>query len=178
MTKKQSFLMKFKTLAILAVLFITLGSCLLPEYHTVHYRLGDDISDFPVLTHSHGMPFVETIQKLSESSTLQTEAIDLEENMAQQRISFTPVDKNGSMHYELKAVSPLYTVVASYYIVDNKPQPISQRTTGLLVWTQAFFVTLILAVLILVVQVVLGLVKSASLSPQQKKRLRSQQKKR
>lgn len=175
--KKLGWLMKFKTLALLAVVFISLGAWLLPRYHTVHYRLGDSIREFPVLAAFHNsMPSLIAIGDLSEHHTLWKEETDFEDGNMQQHVYFTTVEKGGKTHYEIKAVSTLYTVKAAYHIIDNQPQPIYQRVTGLVVWTQAFWITLALAVLILVIQVVLGLVRSSSMSPQQKKKLRRYQK--
>lgn len=175
--KTKNFLMKFKTLLFLAVVFISLGQWLLPHYYTVHYRLGDQTADFPVLVYFNHFqpsnPMIATINQLAQDDNqhLWKKAVDYEDDMMQQHVYFTPVEKNGTTHYELKAVSSLYTVVATYHIIDDKPQPVSLRSSGLVVWTHAFVITLVLAVLILVVQMVLGLTRAATLSPDKKKRL-------
>lgn len=176
--KKFGFLVKFKTLALLAVVFVSLGAWLLPHYHTVHYRLGDSVQDFPVLSsNGYTLPSVTAVRDLSDSDVLWKEKTDFEDDFNQHHVYFTPVEKDGQTHYEIKAVSRLYTFEAAYHIIDNKPQPIYQRVRGLTVWTQAFWITLALAVLILVVQVILGLVRSSTLSPQAKKKLRRHQRK-
>lgn len=173
--KKLNFLLKFKTLALLSVVFISLGAWLLPHYHTVHYQAGDLAQDFPVLTSNGTSPSITALRDLSAAEILWKEKTDFEDDFNQHHIYFTPIKKDEQTHYEIKAVSTLYTFQAAYYIIDDKPQPIYERVTGLTVWTEAFWITLALAVLILVIQVVLGLVRSSTLSPQAKKKLRRYQ---
>lgn len=176
-SQKRNFLGQFKTLALLAVVFVSLGGWLLPAYYTTEYRLGDSIRSFPVVVvKASGMAdaaLLTDIASLGEHAVLQTEAVDfVSQHNEQDHIYFRPITENGQTHYELKAISTLQTLTAEYRIVNGAAQPLSVRITGLVVWTQAFFVTLALAVLILIIQVVLGFFRSATLSPQAKKKTR------
>lgn len=167
-----AFLKKFKTLAFLTVVFFLLGLVIVPHLNTVKYREGDDVSAFPVLAYSmYGghQPELLVMAQLHAGQVLFDEPTDFEDDFNRQHIYFTPVERDGQTHYELKAVTEVYTVTAAYRIVDGKPQPMYQKAGGLMTWTQSLFMTVILAVLILVGQVLLGFLRSMGIVPQAKK---------
>lgn len=176
MEKHQAFgfLRRFKTLLGLVLLCVVLGGWLLPRYYTVHYGAGDYAADFPVVAmQPDSNPDLTGLGEWSPLHYAWTEDTDfVSPYNEQQHIYFRSVGSGSETHYELKAVTAIDTQTAAYRLVDGRPQPMYLRVTGLIVWMHAVVITLSAAVLILIIQVVLGLVRSSSLSPQAKKKLR------
>lgn len=173
------FLRHFKTLALLAVVFVVLGSWILPQYvYIQHYRLGDPTDDFPIVAAlNYGDKNHPILSHLGEFDQWKPydKAVtftDTSSTSDELQVELKPVTQQGQTHYRLTITAPLYTIIADYRIVDGRVQPMYMRNEGMVVWVQAFWITLALAVLILVIQIVLGLFRSATLSPEAKKRLR------
>lgn len=171
----RRFLLKFKTLAILTLVFFALGLWILPKYHTYAYQADDVLQDFWVLEQSYGKPFLLHIRDAAPHHNFWVQAVDFEETPQNAHVHFLPITQQGKMHYELQLVSNIQTTTFAYVIENQTPKALYWQVSGLIVWMQALGITVAFAVLILILQVVLGVSRSLMVSPKSKKKLQKYQ---
>lgn len=192
-------LLKFKTLIFLTVLFVALGGWFLPKYYYTHTynKPGGKTDEFPVLMwrrHSPSQanphpnmgarPILETLGGVEEARkynngvshyvpwTGPLEDMTVNNNRVVLR---RLASDNGQSAFELDIGNELYTVTAAYRVENDEVYPEFTRISGPFVWGVAFVHTLIVAVLIAVLQVALGLGRSLSVPPHNRKKLRAYQ---
>lgn len=181
------------------MLFVSLGGWILPKYYYTHTynKPGGKADEFPVLmwrrhppsrANPHpnmgARPILETLGGVEEARkynngmshyvpwTGPLEDMTVNNNRVVLR---RLASDNGQSAFELAIGNELYTVTAAYRVENDEVYPEFTRISGPFVWGVAFVHTLIVAVLIAVLQVALGLGRSLSVSPHNRKKLRAYQ---
>lgn len=181
------------------MLFVSLGGWLLPKYYYTHTynKPGGKADEFPVLmwrrhppsqANPHpnmgARPILETLGGVEEARkynngvshyvpwTGPLEDMTVNNNRVVLR---RLASDNGQSAFELDIGNELYTVTAAYRVENDEVYPELTRISGPFVWGVAFVHTLIVAVLIAVLQVALGLGRSLSVPPHNRKKLRAYQ---